>query len=144
MEVYTIGFTKKSAEQFFGLLSAQGIRRLLDVRLNNSSQLASFAKRDDLAFFLRKLCTCDYRHLPDFAPTEALLSAWRAKEIGWPGYEKAYADLLSERDPARSFHAEDFATPTVLLCSEAEPTYCHRRLAAEYLSRRFHLSAVHL
>ena len=144
MNIYTIGFTQKSAERFFGLLRAQGVRRLVDVRLNNSSQLAAFAKRDDLAFFLRELCAAEYLHLPDFAPTEELLAAWRGRTVDWAAGEREYQRLLQQRDPARALTAEFFATPTVLLCSEAQPTHCHRRLAAEYLAGRFGLTPVHL
>ena len=144
MEIYTIGFTKKNAERFFGLLSARGIKRLVDVRLNNSSQLAAFAKKDDLAYFLRTVCGAEYRHLPQFAPGPELLAAWKEKRLDWPGYENAYARLLAERDPASSLSADFFQTPTVLLCSEAEPAHCHRRLAAEHLAARFGLAVVHL
>lgn len=144
MEVYTIGFTQKSAERFFGLLKGAGIRRLLDVRLNNSSQLAAFAKQDDLCFFLRELCGAEYRHVPVFAPTEELLRGYKGKTLDWAGYEREYARILAERRPECGFEASFFSTPTVLLCSEAEPERCHRRLAAEHLARHFGLAVTHL
>lgn len=144
MEIYTIGFTQKSAEQFFGLLKTRGVKRLVDVRLNNSSQLAAFAKKDDLAFFLGAVCGAEYLHLPQFAPSAEMLAAWKEKRLDWPGYEEAYARLLAERDPAKGLSADFFQTPTVLLCSEAEPKHCHRRLAAEHLAARFGLAVVHL
>ncbi len=97
MEVCTIGFTKKSAAQFFGALRAAGVRRLLDVRLNNSSQLAGFTKRDDLPFFLRELCGADYVHEPLLAPTDELLHAYRKRKGDWPTYERGFLALLAER-----------------------------------------------
>lgn len=144
MEIYTIGFTQKSAERFFGLLRAAGIRRLVDVRLNNASQLAAFAKQDDLRYFLRELCRAEYLHLPNFAPTKELLKKYKGKSLDWPGYEREYARILAERQPERAFDASFFSTPTVLLCSEAGPERCHRRLAAEYLARLFGLGVAHL
>lgn len=97
MEVFTIGFTKKTAEQFFGALRAAGIRRLLDVRLNNTSQLAGFAKRDDLPFFLRELCGAEYRHEPLFAPTQEILDAYKKQRGSWEEYERRFLALLAER-----------------------------------------------
>jgi uncharacterized protein (DUF488 family) len=144
MEIYTIGFTKKNAERFFGLLRSNGIKRLVDVRLNNSSQLAAFAKKDDLAFFLREICGAEYLHLPLFAPSEELLSAWKGKRLDWSGYERKYMRLITDRDPACKLTDTFFKTPTILLCSEATPEHCHRRLAAEYLAERFILSVAHL
>ncbi len=144
MEIYTIGFTQKSAERFFGLLREAGIRRLLDVRLNNSSQLAAFAKQDDLRYFLREILGAEYLHAPVFAPTDELLKGYKGKTLDWPGYEREYARLLDERKPEQSFGPEFFATPTVLLCSEADPERCHRRLAAEHLARLSGLSVRHL
>lgn len=133
MEVYTIGFTKKSAREFFEALRRAGIRRLIDVRLNNASQLAGFSKRDDLAFFLAEIGAIDYRHMPELAPTAEILRAYQKKEIDWEEYERRYAALLAERDVAGSLDRELFDRPTVLLCSEAKPDHCHRRLLAEHL-----------
>ena len=134
MEIYTIGFTKKSAEEFFGLLRGAGIRQLIDVRLNNVSQLAAFAKRDDLRFFLRELCDADYLHEPRLAPTEDILKAYQRKELSWADYERAFRTLLEERQAETLVSQASFAVPTTLLCSEPTAEKCHRRLVAEYLA----------
>lgn len=98
MEVFTIGFTKKSAEEFFGAIRAAGIRQLLDVRLNNSSQLAGFAKKDDLRFFLKELCGAEYVHEISLAPTQELLTDYRKKRVSWPEYEHRFLALLKDRE----------------------------------------------
>lgn len=133
MEVFTIGFTQKSAEQFFTLIARHNIQRLLDVRLNNSSQLAAFAKRDDLAYFLKTICHADYRHEPLLAPTQELLDAYKKEKGSWQEYETRFLELMRERQIERRLDRTLFATPTVLLCSEATAEQCHRRLVAEYL-----------
>lgn len=140
--VYTIGFTQKSAETFFGILREHGIKRLLDVRINNTSQLAGFAKRDDLRYFLRELCGADYQHEPSLAPTKTLLKAYRSGELDWAGYERAFLELLHKRGVDRTFSAAMFATPTVLLCSEATAEQCHRRLVVEYWQRCWDENAI--
>ena len=132
--IYTIGFTKKSAERFFETLQRAGVRRLIDVRLNNVSQLAGFAKRGDLEYFLRAICNIDYVHELRLAPRGEDLEAWRAGKLTWPGYELAYEALLRERNVEKSVPRSLFDVPSVLLCSEARPEKCHRRLAAEYLA----------
>lgn len=134
MEVCTIGFAQKSAAAFFGALRSAGIRRLVDVRLHNRSQLAGFTKRDDLAFFLRELCGADYVAEPLLAPTPDLLGDYRSKRIGWDQYEQRFLELLSERDVASVLDRALFSVPTVLLCSEPTAQRCHRRLVLEYLS----------
>jgi uncharacterized protein (DUF488 family) len=145
VEIHTIGFTQKSAAEFFGTLRRAGIRRLIDVRLNNTSQLAAFAKRDDLQFFLRELCDADYRHEPALAPTEDILDAYKKKRIGWDEYETHYIDLLIERAAEKVVDRRLFDVPAVLLCSEASPKQCHRRLAAEYLAGKWgDVKVVHL
>jgi uncharacterized protein (DUF488 family) len=133
VEIYTIGFTRKSAEEFFGVLNEHGIQQLLDIRLNNTSQLAAFAKRDDLAFFLRELCDVDYRHEPLLAPTQELLTGYRKNTITWEEYEEIFNQLMVERQIARSLDRGIFERKTVLLCSEATADECHRRLVAEFL-----------
>ncbi len=133
MEIYTIGFTQTTAADFFGRLRSAGVRRLVDVRLNNSSQLAAFAKRGDLAYFLRELCGAEYVHAALLAPTQDMLDAYRKRKGGWQEYERRYMDLLHERRIETQLGRDMFAGPTVLLCSEAEATHCHRRLAIEYL-----------
>ena len=111
MEVYTIGFTRRSAEKFFRALREAGIRVLLDVRLNNTSQLAGFTKKDDLAFFLRELCRADYRHEPSLAPTRELLEDYSGKRITWEEYERRFLALLEERRVADSLERGLFVNP---------------------------------
>jgi uncharacterized protein (DUF488 family) len=131
--VYSIGFTQKTAEQFFGLLQGAGIRRLLDVRLHNISQLAGFAKRDDLRYFVREICGAEYVHEPLLTPTEAILDAYRKRKGSWEKYAASFRDLMRERDISHQLKRKSFDTPTVLLCSEPAPDKCHRRLILEYL-----------
>lgn len=133
MNIYTIGFTKKSAERFFGLLRDSGARSLLDVRLNNVSQLAGFAKRDDLAYFLREIAGMSYRHEPELAPTQDLLDEYKKRGGQWDVYRESFLALMSDRRIEASFSRELFED-SVLLCSEDKPHNCHRRLVAEYLS----------
>lgn len=137
MDVYTIGFTKKSAEEFFSKLKEAGIGRLLDIRLHNSSQLAGFAKKDDLAFFLKEICGAEYVHMPILAPTEEILDDYKKKKIMWDAYEKRFTTLLNERRIAKLLDKDLFAVPSVLLCSEPKPEKCHRRLVAEYLQSKW-------
>lgn len=132
IRLYTIGFTKKSAEQFFTTLRNNDIRNVIDIRLNNTSQLAGFAKLPDLQYFLKKLDNIDYTHRPDFAPTGDLLKAYRKKTIDWDTYEREFITLLRQRSIEESVDPKTL-DGTCLLCSEAEPLHCHRRLVAEYL-----------
>ncbi len=134
MKVYTIGFTKKSAARFFGMLQESGAKRLLDVRLNNVSQLSGFAKRDDLAYFLSQICGMEYRHFPELAPTQSMLDAYRKEHHNWSIYEREFLDLMDERRIGEMSLREIFADGC-LLCSEDKPEHCHRRLVAEYLTR---------
>lgn len=136
MRLFTLGFTKKSAETFFGLLSSSGVKRVVDVRLDNVSQLAGFAKRDDLAFFLRRVCGIDYVHLPDLAPSRELFTDYRKKRVGWDAYEKRFLDLMRERRIEDSI-PKKIVDGGCLLCSEDKPHHCHRRLVAEYLDERW-------
>lgn len=135
MEIFTIGFTKRNAIEFFGALSDAGVRRLLDIRVNNTSQLAGFTKRDDLKFFLRRLCDISYQHELALAPDASLLAAYRKREMAWPEYEQAFAALMTERRVQERFRREDFLVPTALLCSEATTDRCHRRLVVEHFRR---------
>ena len=145
MEVYSIGFTQRRAQDFFGALKRAGIRQLLDVRINNSSQLAGFTKREDLPFFLRELCGVEYTHDRRLAPTQELLRAYQRKNISWPEYEVAFLALMVERQVERHIDQSFFTVPTVLLCSEAKPDRCHRRLILEYLNQKWGgLKIVHL
>lgn len=133
MEIFTIGFTQSSASHFFERLRKAGIRRLLDVRLNNRSQLAGFAKQDDLRYFLREICGADYEHEPLLAPTQEILDAYKKNKGDWSAYVGEFTQLMREREIENRLARAGFETPTVLLCSEATPEQCHRRLVLEYL-----------
>lgn len=137
MEIYTIGFTKRTAASFFGALKAAGVKQLIDVRLNNSSQLAGFTKRDDLAYFLRAICAAEYCHEPLLAPTQEMLDAYKKSKGSWEEYARQFLALIAAREVERHVQRALFAVPTVLLCSEATPERCHRRLVAEYLRDRW-------
>jgi uncharacterized protein (DUF488 family) len=136
LKLFTIGFTKKPAEAFFTLLSEAGVRRVLDIRLNNVSQLAGFAKRDDLQFFLKAICTIEYHHLPELAPTREILDAYRNGKDGWLRYEREFLELLARRQVERTL-PKNLIHHGCLLCSEETPDHCHRRLVAEYLRDRW-------
>jgi uncharacterized protein (DUF488 family) len=110
---------------------------LIDVRLSNTSQLAGFAKRDDLQYFLRELCAAEYCHEPALTPTKEILDAYKKKQISWDEYEKRFVDLLIDRMAERAVDRRLFEVPAVLLCSEHSPEHCHRRLAAEYLAAKW-------
>ncbi len=136
IDIYTIGFTKKKAEYFFEKLKRAGVKRIVDVRLNNVSQLAGFAKKDDLIYFLRQLGGMDYVHFPELAPTKEILDAYKKQKGDWATYERKFIELMENR------HIEDKIPKNVLnegclLCSEDKPHHCHRRLVAEYLSRKW-------
>ncbi len=144
MTIYTIGFTKKNAERFFNLLQGSETKCLVDVRLNNVSQLAGFAKRDDLEFFLREIAGIDYVHLPILAPTQEMLDEYKKGGGDWDLYEKRFLDLMESRSIEREV-PRDLVQDGCLLCSEDKPHHCHRRLVAEYLSDRWGaLSIEHL
>jgi uncharacterized protein (DUF488 family) len=145
VEIYTIGFTKRTAADFFGALSRAGIEQLVDVRLNNISQLAGFTKRDDLAFFLGALCGASYVHEPLLAPTQEILDRYRKHGGSWDEYEQEFLDLLKERRIEEVIAPSLFEPRTVLLCSEPTPDQCHRRLVVEYLAAQWDdVTAVHL
>ena len=131
INLFTIGFTKKSAEVFFELLKKNNIRTLIDIRLNNVSQLAGYTKKEDLKYFLKNICNIDYLHITDLAPTDDILKRYRAKEINWIEYESLFKDLLNTRHPEINIKPEQL-NYACLLCSECDATHCHRRLVAEY------------
>lgn len=137
MEVFTIGFTKKSAEQFFGILKKNGIKRLVDVRLNNVSQLAGFTKREDLQFFLKEICGADYVHESLLAPTQEMLDTYKKAKGDWKEYEKEFLQLMAARKIEDRIDRSLFGVPAVLLCSEPTPEHCHRRLVLEYLQGKW-------
>lgn len=146
MEIFTIGFTRTTAEDFFDRLKSHRVERLLDVRLNNRSQLAGFAKRDDLAYFLRELAGADYEHEPLLAPTQDILDDFKKKkEMPWEEYEDRFLRLMREREVEKRLKPEEFSRRTVLLCSEDTPEHCHRRLVAEYLREHWtDIEIIHL
>lgn len=135
--VSTIGFTKTTAEGFFERLLNAGVKKLVDVRLHNTSQLAGFAKADDLAYLLRKIGGIQYAHQPLLAPTDPILRAFKKEKGDWRAYEECFLALMSERQIEKRFTPEMF-DGTCLLCSEATPHYCHRRLVCDYLNDRWH------
>ena len=136
MKTYTIGFTKKNAETFFGFLSENSVKRLIDVRLNNISQLAGFTKRDDLKYFLQALCDAEYIHMPDLAPTKEILDAYKKQGMPWELYEDKFLDLMAQRNIERAID-KALLDQGCLLCSEHEPHHCHRRLVVEYLNEHW-------
>jgi len=136
MRLFTIGFTKKSAERFFETLRESGARRVVDVRLNNVSQLAGFAKKQDLAYFLGKICGMEYVHLPLLAPTQEMLDEYKKQRGSWPAYEERFLALMKERR-VEERTSRDVLADGCLLCSEDKPDHCHRRLVAQYLQGRW-------
>jgi uncharacterized protein (DUF488 family) len=145
VEIYTIGFTQTTAERFFARLRRARIERLLDVRLNNSSQLAGFAKAQDLPYFLRELVGASYEHEPRLAPTQELLDDFKKRRGKWADYEPGFMALMAERRVERLLSPSDFERRTALLCSEATAEHCHRRLVCEYLDEQWGgVTTVHL
>ncbi len=136
MKLHTIGFTQKSAESFFGKLQQAGVKRLIDTRLHNKSQLAGFTKEDDLRYFLRAIVSIEYLHESLLAPTDEMLSAYKKGRITWTEYEKQFLELIRDRQIEKHLSRE-VAEDSCLLCSEATPHHCHRRLVAEYLRKRW-------
>jgi len=146
MNLYTLGFTQKTASEFFSLIQRYNIRLLLDIRLNNKSQLAGFTKGDDLNYFLTTICKCDYRHCLEFAPTQEILEAYRKKRITWDEYVTQYNALMVARNSSAGFLTKyEEYSDIVLLCSEPSPDHCHRRLLAEMiLLTNAHIDLKHL
>jgi len=134
--LYTIGFTGKSAQRFFTLLGDSNAARLIDIRINRTSQLAGFAKEQDLNFLIPQLTSMEYVVREDLAPTKDLLASYRKKEISWNQFAENYECLLRDRARHNSLSREYFSN-SVLLCSENEPEQCHRTLLANVLSERF-------
>lgn len=137
MKIFTIGFTKKNAETFFTRLQKAGVKRLVDVRLNNVSQLAGFTKRDDLRYFTKAICAIDYVHLLELAPTAEILDPYKKVKNGdWDLYERQFLDLMRVRRIEEKIPRE-LVDDGCLLCSEEKPHHCHRRLVAEYLKEKW-------
>ncbi len=137
MNIYTIGFTKKSAKVFFSLLKENKINTVIDIRLNNKSQLAGFTKEEDLRYFLNEICSIEYKHDPDLAPSKEILSSYKDKKISWQQYEEQFSDLLNKRKTKESLDKKYNMNfdGICFLCSEATPEQCHRRLVAEYIQQ---------
>jgi uncharacterized protein (DUF488 family) len=145
VEICTIGFTTKSAAQFFGALRKAEVRQLIDVRLNNVSQLAGFTKRDDLEFFLDELCDASYLHELLLAPTQALLDSYKKRHLAWVEYEDQFLQLMADRRVEDRLDPGLFVRRTVLLCSEPTAVRCHRRLVVDYLDKTWGgVTAMHL
>ena len=136
MDLFTIGFTKKSAREFFTKLKEASVRRLVDIRLNNTSQLAGFAKKDDLAYFLQEIGGIEYVHLPELAPTQDILDAYKQQKGDWQVYETQFLKLMADRQVERTV-PKTLLDRGCLLCSEETPAHCHRRLVAEYLAAKW-------
>ncbi len=136
VRLFTIGSTRKSARVFFGLLKESGATGVVDVRLHNLSQLAGFAKRDDLEFFLREICQMEYRHLPQLAPSESILEEYRKHGGGWDRFSAEFLTLIRERRIDESLRPAELDN-RVLLCGEEKAEHCHRRVVAEYLRERW-------
>ena len=144
IKLFTMGFTQKNAEKFFTILRKAGVRRILDIRLNNVSQLAGFTKRDDLRFFLREICNADYHHLPECAPSAEILDEFKKKDGSWDIYVQRFLPLIRSRR-IESVLTVEMLDYGCLLCSEPTPEKCHRRLVAEYLKERISgLTITHL
>ncbi|MEO1377893.1 MAG: DUF488 domain-containing protein [Cyanobacteria bacterium J06635_10] len=144
INLYTIGFTKKTAQQFFETLVNSGVKRVIDTRLNNVSQLAGFAKRKDLEYFLQTIGNIEYIHILDMAPTKDILDEYKKNKGDWEIYEQKFLRLISDRKIEKQVSSE-LLDGGCLLCSEAKPHHCHRRLVAEYLSDKLeNISINHL
>lgn len=144
MKLFTLGFTQKSAEQFFSLLKNPSVKKLVDVRLNNISQLAGFTKKNDLKYFVQEICGIDYYHLPELAPTKVMLDSYKKGGGPWENYEKQFLSLMKERRIESKVNKE-LLDGACLLCSEATPHHCHRRLVAEYLREKWgSIEIIHL
>ena len=135
MKIYTVGFTKKTAEEFFTLLKNNNVSILIDVRLNNTSQLSGFSKYPDIKYFLKQLCDIDYIHDKNLAPTKEILSNYKKKKITWGEYEKTFKEILDERNRDSQIidSYKENLDSICLLCSESKANMCHRRLVAEYI-----------
>ena len=144
MRIFTIGFTKKSAQKFFTRLKDAGVRRVVDVRLNNTSQIAGFAKARDLEYFLKAIAGIDYAHLPELAPTQDILDDFVKAKGSWSEYERRFGELMETRRIAETT-PKGLLDGGCLLCSEDTPEHCHRRLVAEYFQRHWEdVEIVHL
>ena len=131
-KIYTIGFTGKTAREFFDLLNSTDAKYLADTRLNNNSQLAGFTKKGNIEYFVEKLTRLKYIELPLLAPEKEMFQQYR-KDGDWELYESRYNQLLERRSASETIDRALLDKGAILLCSERTPEKCHRRLAAEYL-----------
>jgi uncharacterized protein (DUF488 family) len=145
MPLYTIGSGGKTAREFFELLKNVAVRRVIDIRLHNTSQLAGFTKKDDLAYFLSEICSAEYLHETRLSPTDELMEAYKKREIGWAEYSRMFNALLAERNAGSLFdRAYLESKATAFLCSEPKADHCHRRLVAEFYSGLYRIEITHL
>ena len=135
INLFTIGFTQKTAQDFFNSIKTSGIKKVIDIRLKNASQLSGFAKKEDLKYFLKTLCDCEYQHLPMLAPTKDLLEGYKKKKITWEEYEKKFNNIIFKRRIENLITSEDLNF-SCFLCSELKPDQCHRRLVVDYLIKK--------
>lgn len=143
-KLFTIGFTKKTAKDFFAILKRNNVNNVIDIRLNNSSQLAGFTKGKDLEYFLKEISGIAYTHMPEFAPTKEILDNYKKKRISWDEYEKQYLKLLLNRDLLEGL-SENLLNNACLLCSEPTSEKCHRRLLAEFIAKNLgNIDIIHL
>lgn len=144
IRLFTIGFTRKSAAEFFESLQKSGVRRIIDTRLQNTSQLSGFAKQADLQYFLSKISNISYEHNLSLAPTKDILASYKKKKMSWEDYSSRYLDLIQEREIESNLTKENLQD-SCFLCSEHQPHFCHRRLAAEYLQSHIkNIEIIHL
>ena len=134
VKLFTIGYAGKNAERFFTLLFKAGVKKVIDVRLYNTSQLAGFTKKDDLEYFLQAVAGIDYVHLPLMSPTKELLTGYKDGSISWAQYETRFDHMITQRQIEKHVNTQDLHM-ACLLCAEAKPDKCHRRLVAEYLAQ---------
>ena len=131
--IFTIGSAGKSAREFFAQLKQAGVRKVVDVRLYNTSQLAGFTKREDLEYFTRTIVGAGYLHLPMMAPTAQLLDGYKKGLISWQEYEVKFKAIIAGRQIEKCILPQDL-DGACFLCCEAKADKCHRRLVAEYLA----------
>lgn len=144
MTIYTLGFVKKKAKEFFAILKENKIEQLVDIRFNNTSQLAGFTKKEDLEYFLKELCNITYSHFEFLAPTKEIRNSYNRNE-DWQEYTKKYLNLLREREILKKLDKSFFQKRTCFLCSEPIPDYCHRKLLVDYLKEHWRdIEIIHL
>jgi uncharacterized protein (DUF488 family) len=144
IKLFTIGFTRKSASSFFEALKNTGIRKVIDTRLNNTSQLSGFAKQNDLKYFLSQIGDIEYSHELSLAPTQEILDAYKKKQMSWEDYSNKYINIIRNRQVEHIISQESLQD-ACFLCSEDKPHFCHRRLAAEYFQQHFSsIKVIHL